>query len=98
MAIRFRKRINLGLVKLNFGKTGFTSVTIGGRWLSLSIGRRGTYLNGSLVGSGFSFRKRLIKPASQKQDVKPMPPLNDDKTWKYPPAGNEQKGSDDDVI
>ncbi|UTZ44561.1 DUF4236 domain-containing protein [Vibrio campbellii] len=98
MAIRFRKRINLGLVKLNFGKTGFTSLTIGGRWLSLSIGRRGTYLNGSLVGSGFSFRKRLTKLASQKQDVKPMSSLNDDKSWKYPPAGNERKGSDDNVV
>lgn len=66
MAIRFRKRINLGPVKINFGKTGFTSVTIGGRWLSLSIGRGGTFVNGSLVGSGFGFRKRLDKPAKHK--------------------------------
>ena len=94
MAIRFRKRINLGLLKINFGKTGFTSVTIGGRWLSLSIGRRGVFINASLIGSGFSFRKRLRKPASQNRGLNPMPPANDDKAWKYPPAGSERKGGD----
>ncbi|MFW0965128.1 DUF4236 domain-containing protein, partial [Vibrio parahaemolyticus] len=42
--ITFRKSFRiLGLIRVNFGKTGFTSVSIGGRWLTLNIGRRGVY-------------------------------------------------------
>ncbi len=49
-------------VWLNVGKTGINSLSIGGRWVTLNIGRRGVYLTGSIAGTGLSARKRLIKP------------------------------------
>lgn len=62
MSLRFQKRIRvLPFVWLNFGKTGFTSITIGGRFVSLNVGKRGVYLNGSLVGTGLRYRKRIDK-------------------------------------
>lgn len=65
MQVRFHRRVRLvpGLY-INFGKTGFTSITIGGPWLSLNVGRTGVYLNSSLVGTGLRFRKRLDKATS----------------------------------
>ncbi|EPE2697212.1 hypothetical protein ACSHDS_004168 [Vibrio alginolyticus] len=36
--ITYRKSFRLlGLVRINFGKPGFTSVSIGGRWLTLNM-------------------------------------------------------------
>ena len=62
MKITFKKSFTiLGLIKVNVGKQGFTSVSIGGRWVRLNVGRRGVYLSGSLVGTGLGFRKRLDK-------------------------------------
>ncbi|MEH0772033.1 DUF4236 domain-containing protein [Vibrio alginolyticus] len=47
----------LSLLRVNFGKPGFTSVSIGGRWLTLNIGRRGAYIQGSLSGTGLGVKR-----------------------------------------
>ncbi|XDZ50200.1 DUF4236 domain-containing protein [Neisseriaceae bacterium CLB008] len=60
MGFRFRKSIKLGKgLKLNLGKKGFTSVTIGGRGASVNIGKRGTHLNTGIPGTGLSYRTKL---------------------------------------
>ncbi|XDZ50231.1 DUF4236 domain-containing protein [Neisseriaceae bacterium CLB008] len=60
MGFRFRKSIKLGKgLKLNLGKKGFTSVTIGGRGASVNIGKRGTHLNAGIPGTGLSYRTKL---------------------------------------
>ncbi|EHA1100131.1 DUF4236 domain-containing protein [Vibrio alginolyticus] len=56
--ITYRKSFRLlGLVRINFGKPGFTSVSIGRRWLTLNIGRRGAYIQGSLSGTGLGEKR-----------------------------------------
>ncbi|WP_282137022.1 DUF4236 domain-containing protein [Vibrio diabolicus] len=51
-----------GLITVNFVKSGFTSVSIGGRWLTLNIGRRGAYIKGSLSGTGLGAKRWIWKP------------------------------------
>lgn len=59
MPIRFRKSIKiLPGVRLNLSKSGF-SVTLGGKAFSLNLGKRGTYANVDLPGSGLVYRTRL---------------------------------------
>ncbi|MBP8000492.1 MAG: DUF4236 domain-containing protein [Chloroflexi bacterium] len=59
MSIRFRKSIKiLPGVRLNLSKSGL-SVTLGGRLLSFNLGKRGTYANVDLPGSGLTYRTRL---------------------------------------
>ena len=41
MAYRFRRTVKIGGVKLNIGKKGLSSVSIGGRGTSATIGKRG---------------------------------------------------------
>ncbi|MCG7545396.1 MULTISPECIES: DUF4236 domain-containing protein [Pseudoalteromonas] len=66
MSIRFQKRVKvLPFLWLNFSKTNF-SVTIGGKFLKLNIGRKGIWFTGSLAGSGISYRKKLNKKQTQK--------------------------------
>ncbi|MEH0785143.1 DUF4236 domain-containing protein [Vibrio alginolyticus] len=56
--ITYRKSFRLlGLVRINFGKPSFTSVSIGGSWLTLNIGRRGAYIQGSLSGTGLGAKR-----------------------------------------
>lgn len=58
--LRFRKRVMVfPFVWLNFGVSGFNSVTLGVRGLSLNIGRSGVYFTLSIIGTGISYRKQL---------------------------------------
>ncbi|MDR2404906.1 MAG: DUF4236 domain-containing protein [Deltaproteobacteria bacterium] len=61
--MRFRRSIKIlpGL-KLNIGKTGFSSLSIFKRGASLTMGSKGSYLNLGLPGTGLSHRIRLDKP------------------------------------
>ncbi|HBC3820664.1 TPA: DUF4236 domain-containing protein [Vibrio parahaemolyticus] len=62
--IAFRKSFRiLSLIRVNFGKNGCTSVSIGGRWLTLNIGRRGVYISGTGLGA----KRWIWKPARQKE-------------------------------
>ncbi|MBT2909682.1 DUF4236 domain-containing protein [Vibrio anguillarum] len=60
--LRYQKRVRvLPFLWLNLSKTG-VSVTLGGRFVKLNIGRQGVWLSGSLVGTGLSFRKKVPLP------------------------------------
>jgi hypothetical protein len=59
--LRFQKQVKFLGLTLRFGKRGLASVSLGGRWVRLSINRQGLYLGGSLVGTGLSTRKQLVK-------------------------------------
>ncbi|QUM78773.1 DUF4236 domain-containing protein (plasmid) [Moritella sp. 24] len=57
--ITFRKQIKiLPFLTLRIGKKSF-SFRLGGRYLGVSIGSTGIYISGSLVGTGFGFRRKI---------------------------------------
>lgn len=60
MGFRFRKSISICPgVRLNIGKNGLSSVSVGARGASLSFGRQGTHANIGLPGTGLSYRTKL---------------------------------------
>ncbi len=57
MGWRFRKSVKiLPGVRLNFGKGGFTSTTLGGKWLKTNLSSRGTKHTVSVPGTGVSYQ------------------------------------------
>ena len=59
MGVNFRKRVEVAPgVKLNFSKSG-VSTTIGTKGGSVNIGQNGTYLNGSIPGTGLYARQKV---------------------------------------
>lgn len=59
MSLRFRRSIKLAPgVRMNFSGSGI-SWTLGPRGSSVGIGKRGTFLNSNLFGSGFQSRERI---------------------------------------
>ncbi|HEX8187430.1 MAG TPA: DUF4236 domain-containing protein [Pyrinomonadaceae bacterium] len=57
MGWRFRKSVRiLPGVRLNFGKGGFTSATLGGRWLKTNVGGRGVRHTVGVPGTGVSYQ------------------------------------------
>ena len=60
MGWRFRKTIKLAPgIKLNVGKKGITSATLGKRGASINIGSKGVYTNIGIPGTGLSYRKKI---------------------------------------
>ena len=57
MGWRFRKSLKIlpGL-RLNFGKGGLTSTTVGGRWLKTNLSGRGVKHTVSVPGTGVSYQ------------------------------------------
>lgn len=59
MSLRFRRSIKLAPgVRMNFSGSGI-SWTLGPRGSSVGIGKRGTFLNSNLFGTGFQSRERI---------------------------------------
>jgi Protein of unknown function (DUF4236) len=59
MGYRFRKSFKLAPgVRMNLRGSGL-SWTLGPRWASVGIGKRGTFLNSGIPGSGLSSRQRI---------------------------------------
>ena len=57
MGWRFRKSVKiLPGVRLNFGKGGLTSTTVGGRWLKTNLSGRGVKHTVSVPGTGVSYQ------------------------------------------
>ena len=57
MGWRFRKSVKiLPGVRLNFGKGGFTSTTLGGRWLKTNVSGRGVKHTVGVPGTGVSYQ------------------------------------------
>jgi hypothetical protein len=60
MGWRFRRSVKiLPSVRLNFGKKGFTSATIGGKFVKTNVSKRGTFNTYSLPGTGLSYRTKV---------------------------------------
>ena len=57
MGWRFRKSVKiLPGVRLNFGKGGLTSTTLGGRWLKTNVSGRGVRHTVGVPGTGVSYQ------------------------------------------
>ena len=80
MGWRFRKSVKiLPGVRLNFGKGGLTSTTLGGRRFKTNVGGRGVKHTVSVPGTGVSYqtdagRGGASNPNSRKRD--PAAPSN----------------------
>jgi len=60
MGFRFRRSISICPgVRLNIGKNGLSSLSVGQRGASVSVGKTGVYKNFGLPGTGFSHRTKL---------------------------------------
>jgi Protein of unknown function (DUF4236) len=65
MGFRFRKSIKiLPGVRLNVGKKGINSVSVGGHGATTNIGRHGTHTTYSIPGTGISYRTGSHKSGS----------------------------------
>lgn len=63
MGWRFRRSFRIAPgIRLNMGKSGFTSVSLGGRGVTLNLGKRGTTSTVSLPGTGLSYRHKHQPP------------------------------------
>lgn len=62
MGWRFRKSVKiLPGVRLNFGKGGFTSTTLGGRWFKSNVSGRGVKHTVSVPGTGISYQTETYR-------------------------------------
>ena len=60
MAFRFRKSFKIAPgIRINIGKKGFSSIGLGPRGASMSIGNQGKHANIGMPGTGISFRHKL---------------------------------------
>ncbi len=77
MGWRFRRsfRVAPGM-RLNVGKSGVTSLSLGGRGATLNLGRQGVTSTVSLPGTGLSYQHRFKNspPAQQTQMLLPAAP------------------------
>jgi hypothetical protein len=66
MGFRFRKTIKvLPGIRLNVGKKGINSVSVGGRGATANIGKHGTHTTYSIPGTGISYRTGSHKCGSE---------------------------------
>ena len=69
MGWRFRKSVKiLPGIRLNFGKGGLTSTTIGGRWLKTNLSGRGVKHTVSAPGTGVSYQTGGGAPVTRSPD------------------------------
>ena len=60
MALRFRRSFKIAPgVRVNIGKNGLSSISVGTRGASMSFGKSGTYSNVGIPGTGLSFRNKV---------------------------------------
>jgi hypothetical protein len=65
MGFRFRESIKiLPGIRLNVGKEGINSVSVGGRGATTNIGKHGTHTTYSIPGTGISYRTGSHKSVS----------------------------------
>jgi hypothetical protein len=65
VGFRFRRSLRLAPgVRLNIGKRGVTSVSVGKRGATVNFGKRGVTGTASLRGTGLSYRHRFVKRRS----------------------------------
>jgi hypothetical protein len=79
MGWRFRRSLRIAPgVRLNMGKSGLTSLSVGGRGATLNLGKRGVTSTVSLPGTGLSYQHRYKSPSSvpQTRPVLPATPAS----------------------
>src|SRR5436305_1708901 len=59
-------------IRLNMGKRGSTSVSVGRSGFTLNFGKRGVTNTVSLPGTGLSYQHRFLSPASSSRTVLPQ--------------------------
>lgn len=60
MGFRFRKSIKiLPGIKVNLTQKGISSVSVGGKGLTINQGKKGTRVTASIPGSGLSYSQQL---------------------------------------
>src|ERR1700746_3380266 len=70
MGFRFRKSIKiLPGIRLNVGKKGINSVSVGARGATTNIGKHGTHTTYSIPGTGISYRTGSHKSGSDSTGV-----------------------------
>lgn len=76
MGLSFRKSIKIMPgVKINIGKKGVSSVSVGGRGARVNIGKKGTRTTVGLPGSGLSYSNYSShKPKKPQQETKSLQP------------------------
>jgi len=68
MAFRFRKSFKIAPgIRVNVGKNGVSSIGVGPRGASVSIGKQGIYSNVGIAGTGLSFRSRMDNGGDRKR-------------------------------
>ncbi|AXV67730.1 DUF4236 domain-containing protein (plasmid) [Pseudoalteromonas lipolytica] len=66
----FRKSIKVGKgVRVNIGKKGISSLSLGGKGLTLNASEKGIRATGSIPGSGISHAKVVYKPDGTSKHV-----------------------------
>ena len=75
MGLRFRRRIKIiPGVHLNISRSGI-STSVGVRGASVTLGKRWTYMNAGIPGTGLSYRERISPPnAAHSTQPTDMPP------------------------
>lgn len=77
MGFRFRRSIKvLPGVRLNISKTGVTSVSIGGKGLTVNRSRKGTRVTASIPGSGLSYSQQYSDQVGPRSSNRPSPPIS----------------------
>ena len=75
MGWRFRKSVKiLPGVRLNFGKGGLTSTTLGGRWLKTNVSSRGVKHTVGVPGTGVSYQTDAERGGAYSPDPRKRPP------------------------
>src|SRR5688500_16715265 len=70
MGWRFKKRVKiLPGISLNFGKRGYTSTTVGGKWFKTNFSKKGSRNTFSTPGPGFLIRVNSINRSNLRRDT-----------------------------
>jgi len=74
MGWRYRRSFRIAPgVRLNMGKSGLTSLSVGGRGATLNLGKRGATTTVSLPGTGLSYQHRFKSRASAQRTHTMLP-------------------------
>jgi hypothetical protein len=80
--LKFRKSIKLAKgVKLNIGKKGISSVSVGGKGLTLNASKRGVKATTSIAGTGVSASDYIVKTKKSTKQAEEQGGFNAGLLW-----------------
>jgi hypothetical protein len=94
MGWRFRRSVKIAPgVRLNFGKSGVTSWSVGGRGARVTFGKRGVTRTMGIPGTGLSYTERISGPPRTSTDAAlPVEPPEPDRFGLVRPTAPESAG------